>query len=94
MWLVRLFNCCFETGGVPWEWCRACIVRLHKGKGHRCECSNSRDISLLASVRRLYRRVLIDSIRCQTDGVLPEEQFGFRSSKGMCRSVFWGKAVL
>ena len=31
-WLVLLLNCCFETGRVPRDWCRACIVSLFKGK--------------------------------------------------------------
>ena len=40
--LVRLFSCCFKTGRVPGDWCRACIVPLYKGTGDRCQCSNSR----------------------------------------------------
>ena len=32
-WLVRLLNYCFETGRVPRDWCRLCIVPLYKGKG-------------------------------------------------------------
>ena len=32
---------------------------LYKGKGHKCECSNSRGISLLSVVGKLFGRVLI-----------------------------------
>ena len=74
--LVRLFNCCFETGRVPRDWCWACIVPLCKGKGNRCECSNSRGISLLSAVGKLYVRVLIGRFRSRTDDALGEEQCG------------------
>ena len=68
-WLVRLLNYCFETGRVPRNWCEACIVPLYKGKGDRCECSNSRGISLLSAVGKLCGRVLIGRIRARTDEV-------------------------
>ena len=45
-------------GVVPIEWRRACIVPLYKGKGDKCECSNSRGISLLTVVGKLYGRML------------------------------------
>ena len=32
-WLMQLFNCWFETGRVPRDWCRACIVPCYNGKG-------------------------------------------------------------
>ena len=35
-WLVRLLTVNFDMGVVP-----ACIVPLDKGKGDKCECSNS-----------------------------------------------------
>ena len=48
-WLVRRLNVSFDMGVVPMDWRRACIVPLYKGKGDKCECSNSRGISLLCS---------------------------------------------
>ena len=47
-WLVRLLNVSFDMGVVPMDWRCACKVPLYKGKGDKCECSNSRDISLLS----------------------------------------------
>ena len=41
------------------DWRGACIVFLYKGKGDKCECSNSRGISLLSVVCKLFGRVLI-----------------------------------
>ena len=49
-WLVRLLNLSFDTGVVPMDRGGACIVPLYKGKGDKCECSNSRGISLLSVV--------------------------------------------
>ena len=49
-WLVRLLNVSFDIWVVPMEWRGACIVPLYKGKGDKCECSNSRGISLLSVV--------------------------------------------
>ena len=53
-WLVRLINLSFDMGIVPMNWCGACIVSLYKRKGDECECSNSRSISLLSEVGKLY----------------------------------------
>ena len=39
-------------------------------------------MSLLSAVGKLYGRVLIDRIRMRTDGMLGEEQCGFRSERG------------
>ena len=58
-WLVRLLNLSFDIGVAPMDWRGACIVPLYKGKGDKCECSNSRGISLLSVVGRLFGRVLI-----------------------------------
>ena len=58
-WLVLLLNCCFETERVPRDWRGASIVPLYEGKGDRCECSNSRGISLLSAVGTLHGRVLM-----------------------------------
>ena len=49
-WLVRLLNISFDMGVVPMDWRGAFIVPLYKGKGEKCECSNSRGISLLSEV--------------------------------------------
>ena len=35
------------------DWRGDCIVPLYKGKGDKCECSNSRGISLLSVVENL-----------------------------------------
>ena len=87
-WLVRLFNICMVAGVVPVEWCSACIVPLYKGKGDRHECGNSRGISLLSVVGKVYGRVLIERIRRKTDDVVSEVQGGFRQGRGCVDQVF------
>ena len=49
------------------DWRGACIVPLYKGKGDKCECSNSRGISLSSVVGKLYGRVLIKRVTAGTE---------------------------
>ena len=70
------------------DWCGACIVPLCKGKGDKCECSNSRGISLLTVVGKLFGRVLIKRVRAGTECVIGEEQCGFRQGRGCMDQVF------
>ena len=65
--LVRLSNVSLDMGVVPMYWCGVCIVSLYKGKGAKYECSNSRGISLLSVVVKLYGRVLIKRVRAGTE---------------------------
>ena len=79
--LVRLLNLSFDIGVVPMDWRGACIVPLYKGKGDKCECSNSRGISLLSVVGKLFGRVLIKRVRAGTECAVWEEQCGFRQGR-------------
>ena len=79
-WLVRLVNLSFDKGVVPMDWHGACVVPLYKGKGDKCECSNSRGISLLTVVGKLFGRVLIKRVRARTECAIGEEQCGFKTS--------------
>ena len=51
-----------DGGVVSIEWRSAGIAPLYKGKCDKKECSNSRGISLLLVVGKLYGRVLIKRI--------------------------------
>ena len=59
------------------DWRGACIVPLYKGKCDKCECSNSRGISLLRVVGKLCGRVLIKRVRAGTKCEIGEEQYGY-----------------
>ena len=81
-WLVGLLKISFDMGVVPMDWRGACIVPLYKGKGDKCECSNSRGISLLSVLDKLFGRVMIKRVRAGTECAIGEEQCGFRQCRG------------
>ena len=54
------------------DWRGACIVPLYNGKGDKSECSNSRGISLLSVVCKLFGRVLIKRVRVGTECAIGE----------------------
>ena len=66
----------------------AYIVPLFKGKGDVYECGNSRGISLLSVVGKVYGRVLINKIRNKTESVIAEVQGGFRRGRGCTDQTF------
>ena len=86
-WLVRLLNFSFDLEVVPMDWHGACIVPLYKGKGDKCECNNSRGISLLSLVGTLYGRVLIERVRVGTECEIGEEECGFTYGPSACRKT-------
>ena len=61
---------------------------LYKVKGDKREYSNSRGISLLSVVGKLYGRVLIKRVRAGTESAIGEEQYGFRQGIGCMDQVF------
>ena len=75
-WLVRLLNISFDMGVVPMDWHGAYIVPLYKGKGDTSECSNSRGISLLSVVGKLYGRVLIKRVKARTESAMGRSNVG------------------
>ena len=52
-----------ENSIVPEYWRSAVIAPLYKGKGKRTECGNSRIISLLSMVGKIYAGILIVSVK-------------------------------
>ena len=88
-WLVRrLLNISFDMGVVPMDWRGPCIVPLYKEKGDKCECSNSRGISLFSEVGKLHGRVLIKRVRAGTECEIGEKQCGFIQGRGCMYQVF------
>ena len=87
-WLVRLLNVSFDMVVVPMDWRGACIIPLQEGKGNKCECCNSRSISLLSVVGKLYVRVLIKRVRVGTECAIGEEKCGFRQGRRGMDQVF------
>ena len=61
---------------------------LHKWKGDTCECSNSRGISLLSVVAKLYVRVLIKRVRARTECAIRGSNVGLCTYRGCMDQVF------
>ena len=87
-WLTRVCKVCVLEEKVPSDWVRAIIVPLYKGKGDRGDCRNYRGISLLSIPGKVYGRILIERVRGMTEGMIGEEQCGFRSGRGCIDQVY------
>ena len=80
-WLTRVCKLRVSEEKVPNDWVRAIIVPLYEGKGDRNDCKNYRQIGLLSIPGKVYGRILIESVRVLTEGMIGEEQCGFRSGR-------------
>ena len=83
----------FESGVVPEAWRSAVIVPLYKGKGERNEYKNSRGISLLSVVGKIYAGILVDRVHRVTTGLIEDEQGGFRAGRGCVDQIFTLKPI-
>ena len=73
---------------VPQDWRDAILVSLYK-KGSKSDCSKFRSISLLSIVGKLFSRIILNRfVRTIVDGILPESQCGFRTSRGTVDMIF------
>ena len=91
--IQRQCNMAFESGVVPEYWTSAVIVPLYKGKGERTECNNYRGISMLSVVGKIYTQILVDRIRRLTEGLIDDEQGGFRARSRCEDQIFTLKQV-
>ncbi len=87
-WLLRLLNVCFFRSMVPNDWTSAYVVPLYKGKGDKYECTSFRGISLLSIAGKVYGKVLIKRVREGTEGMIRDEQRGFRRGRGCVDQIF------
>ena len=86
--LTRVCKVCVSEEKVPNDWVRTIVVPLYQGKGNRNDCKNYRGISLLCIPGKVYGRILIERVRVLTEGMIGEEQCGFRSGRGCVDQVF------
>ncbi len=87
-WLVRLHNICFVSM-TPVDWVTVCMVPLCKGKGDKCDCTSFRVISLLNIVGKACGKLLVKRIREGTEGVICDDQSGFRRATS-CLNLMFG----
>ncbi len=81
-WLVRLLYVCFLSSMMPIDWTSACVVPLYKGKGDKHGCTSFRSTNLLSVGGKVYGKVLIKRVGKGTEGVICDEQGGFRRARG------------
>ena len=80
---------CWSAKCLPQQWKNANIILVHKQKGDRAECGNSRGISLLsASGKVLAKFMLTHLLEHVVDLVLSESQCGFRSGRSTIDMIF------
>ena len=78
----------WRGGGVPQKWKDATIFVLHKKD--RTECGSCRGISLVAHAGKVLLKVIPNRLSnyCEREGILPEEQCGFRPQRSTTDMIF------
>ena len=62
-------------------------VPLYKGKGERTDC-NYIGVTLLNVGGKIYVGILIDKVHRLTEGLIDDEQGGFRVGRGCVGRIF------
>ena len=86
-YLERMFKAVWEHEKVPADWNKGLIVKIPK-KGDKTVCDNYRGITLLSVPSKILGKVLIGRIREGVDGLLREEQAGFRRGRSTTEQLF------
>ena len=78
----RLTTRIWREGKVPQHWKDTVITVLYK-KGDKTECGNYCDISLVSHAGKVLLKVVARKLSayCEAEGLLPEEQCGFRPNR-------------
>ena len=76
--LVEVWN----GGEVPQQWKGATIKVLYK-KSDRSNCNNYRGVSLLSHTGKVLLKIVANRLSdfCEADGIIPDEQCGFRPER-------------
>ena len=79
----------WRPGDVPQQWKCAIVKVLHKKKD-RSDCNNYPGISIVARSDRLLLKMVASRLSnyCETEGLLPEEQCGFRPARSTVGMLF------
>ena len=78
-----------RRGKVPQQWKYAIIMVLHKTKD-RTECGNYIGISLVAHAGKILLKTIARRLSeyCESVGILPKEQSGFRPNRSTIDMMF------
>ena len=85
----QLINACFESEDIPQEWMKGVIFPIYKaGDGRNPD--NYRGITLLCITNKIYTTVLNARLSrwCEANGIIAEEQGGFRPGRGCVDQLF------
>ena len=87
--LHRLATLVWSEEKVPQQWKDMVITVLHK-KGDKTECGNYRGSSLVSHTGKVLLKVVARrlSAYCKANGLLPEEQCGFRPDRSPTDMMF------
>lgn len=88
-YMCRLFNHIINTLEVPSDWAFLIIRLLHK-KGDRSDLNNTRPISLISNICKLFMRILTSRLESVVEpaGFLGHLQNGFRGNRGTSNNLF------
>ena len=93
--LHKLIEAIWEMERVPDDWKESIIVSIHKNKGDKSVCGNSRGISLLAVAGKVYAKVMLTRlVQHVSEEILPETQCGFRQGSLTADIIFVSKQLL
>ena len=91
--LVMLFQEVWRREKIPKEWMKGVIFPIFK-KGSRKEMNNYRGTLLLSVVGKVFAVVLNDRVLEWAEGILVEEQYGFRPNRGCRDPLFVSREVV
>nr|VZI30775.1 unnamed protein product [Spirometra erinaceieuropaei] len=87
--LAALFQKMWRQDEVPQDFKDAAIVHLYKLKGNRQVCDNHRGISLPNIAGNVFAHILLNRLNNHLEqGLLPENQCGFRRHRGTTDMIF------
>jgi sorting nexin-29 len=78
---------------MPNEWNKSIICPIYK-KGEKSGCSNYRGISLLNTAYKILATVIINRLTTYAEGLLSQEQNGFRRNRSTTVNIFIMRQIL
>ena len=85
--LTKICNTVLTTKKWPKQWTSSIIIPIPK-KGNLKECSNYRTISLISHPSKIMLRILLTRLQPRIEGMLAEEQAGFRKNRSTVEQIF------
>ena len=91
--LCQILQKIWDSEEAPSEWKTGTIVKLPK-KGDLGNCNNWRGITLLSLTNKIFSRIILQRITTAVDGILRQEQAGFRKGKSCIDHILVLRQIL